>query len=80
MSKKERAKDKLQTLLDVEGYHSVDDLINDTEFGPMAGVPGICSNDGCEYSNRVDPDGADGYCENCETHTVTSAYMLMGVF
>lgn len=80
MQKKERAKDKLQTLLDIEGYHTVDDLINDCEFGPAAGVPGICTNEDCEYSIRTDPDGSDGWCEICQTHTVTSAYMLMGVF
>ena len=41
--------------------------------------PGICMNQGCSYSTEVEPDQTRGYCESCDTNTVRSAMVLMGV-
>lgn len=41
-------------------------------------APGICMNDGCDYITEVEPDQSEGYCENCDTCTVTSALVLAG--
>jgi len=33
----------------------------------------------CDYSTEMEPDQDRGWCENCETNTVVSAGMLMGI-
>lgn len=42
-------------------------------------VPGICMNPGCTYSAEVEPDQQKGWCEECETTSVTSALVLSGI-
>lgn len=57
---------------------SVSELI---ERFPVDGqVPGICMNPGCCYANAYSPAEEKGWCENCRTNTVTSAFVLGGVF
>jgi hypothetical protein len=41
--------------------------------------PAICMNKECDYSTEMEPDQDRGWCENCETNTVVSAGMLMGI-
>jgi len=70
-------KEKLKRLAELEGYDDVNDFlevwVNDSE------CPGICMNDDCEYSTEVEPDSDSGYCENCETNTVSSGLILGGL-
>lgn len=39
-------------------------------------VPGICTNSGCGYVTEYEPDQEAGWCEECETATVVSAFVL----
>jgi hypothetical protein len=66
---------KLDTLVEVEGYADVEDLIEDIMFDSVN--PGICMNEGCDYTTTVEPDCDTGYCELCNTHTVKSATNLI---
>jgi len=56
---------------------AVDTFLMDCAFDSLN--PGICQNDGCDYSTDVEPDQGSGYCENCGTKTVTSISLLMGI-
>ena len=64
----------LAELLDNEGM---------TEGGFLANyclesvVPGICTQCGKTYPQE--PDGEDGWCDHCESNTVESGLILMGV-
>jgi hypothetical protein len=42
-------------------------------------MPSICMNDGCNYSTEMEPDQDRGLCECCNTNSVTSAAILLGV-
>ena len=66
--------DKLQTLAEIEGYEDWVQLIEAVGFDSV--IPGICTNPGCEYCNRVEPDCDRGFCEECQTPTVKSAIEL----
>jgi hypothetical protein len=41
--------------------------------------PGICMNEGCDYTVEVEPDQDRGWCEACGTNTVKSAPILAGI-
>lgn len=66
--------DKLKTLAEIEGFSKVMEMLE--EFAVDAVVPGICMNEGCEYSTGVEPDCENGICENCDENTVTSCLIL----
>jgi hypothetical protein len=42
-------------------------------------VPGICMNAGCDFTTLYEPDQKEGWCEECQTRTVTSALILGGI-
>ena len=68
---------KLEQLTNYEGY---DDDLAMLERAMFDGVaPGICTNEGCDYTCTVEPDSDEGWCEECETNTVTSCLMLAGI-
>lgn len=71
--------DKLNTLLEVEGFSGITELMEDCEFGMRCGVPAICMNPDCDYVQDMEPDQNRGWCPECETNTLVSAYVLMGV-
>ena len=67
---------KLEQLAEIEGVGIVE-LI---EEGTMDSVcRGICTNKGCEYTTKVEPDQRKGFCEECGTQTVASALVLAGM-
>ena len=67
---------KLEKLADMEGM-SAEELLGQTVMGFSRA--GICTNEGCDYTDdNCDPDGAS-ICEECDTPTVQSACMLMGI-
>ena len=70
---------KLQTILDTEGFSSLEELFTDAECGIRAGVPSICMNEGCDYVIDMEPDQDRGWCDECQTNTVKSAYILAGI-
>ena len=63
----EKRQAKLDRLVEIEGYDSLDDLL-----------PAICMSDGCDYTAEMEPDQDRGWCEVCGTNTVTSALVLAG--
>lgn len=68
--------DKLGDLLANEGM-DLNSFLD--EYGLESVVPGICTNDGCEYTTDVEPDQTRGWCEFCGTQSVTSGLVLAGV-
>jgi len=40
---------------------------------------GICKNPNCSYTTEVEPDCRTGYCEECQTQTVRSLLVLLGL-
>ncbi len=74
-----RTKQKLDTILEVEGFESLEKLFEESEFGLRAGVPSICMNEGCDYVIDMEPDQDRGWCDVCKTNSVKSAYILAGI-
>lgn len=66
---------KCQTLAESYGFETIEDLLE--EYITDSICPGICSN--CDYTTEVEPDCRSGYCESCNTQTVKSAMVLMGI-
>ena len=65
---------KLQKLAELEGFDTVEAMF-DAEVHDSV-CPGICINQGCDYTTEVAPDQRKGYCENCGTQTVKSCLVL----
>ncbi len=72
-----KASDKLQTLCEIEGFESPDDLFE--EFIIDSVCPAICMNDGCDYTESMEPDQDSGWCPECQTNTLKSAMILGGI-
>lgn len=58
------------------GFVQIEEFVEAYAFDSVA--PGICMNEGCNYSTDVEPDQGRGWCENCETNTVVSGLILAG--
>lgn len=69
--------EKAQTLAEIEGFQSIEELLE--AYVTDSVCPGICMNEGCDYTIEVEPDCSEGWCEECDTNTVKSAMILMGV-
>ena len=69
--------DKIQILCDENGYNSAEQLAEDYMNDGV--VPGICMNDDCDFTAEYEPDQDKGWCEICETNSVFSLYVLMGI-
>lgn len=68
---------KINDLADVYGYENDMEMLELMAFESV--VPGICTNEDCSYTTDVEPDATDGWCEECNTGTVKSCMVLMGV-
>ena len=68
---------KLQILTEDEGFSDPMDLVESCYFGHAA--PGICMNEHCHYSTKVEPDSKGGWCEICDSQTVVSVHVLAGM-
>ena len=67
---------KISDLAEVEGM----DVMEMLERAVMDGrSPGICMNEGCNYTTEVEPDQNAGHCESCNTQTVKSCLILAGM-
>jgi len=69
--------DKLNKLANDWGYNFPEDMMEQYVCDSLH--PSICTNKECDYSTEMEPDQDRGWCENCETNTVVSAGMLMGI-
>lgn len=68
---------KLEILQEIEGYTNNLEFLKRETFDSVCA--GICTNPDCDYSCNVEPDQDKGWCEECETNTVTSSLMLAGL-
>jgi len=68
---------KLEDLLYNEGFE--DELEFADAFIHEGVVPGICMNIDCDYTTMYEPDQDSGWCEFCNTNTVCSGFILMGI-
>lgn len=68
---------KLEKLAEIEGFETSEDMLEEVGFGSV--VPGICVNPECDYTDEVEPDQEEGFCEECKTNTVKSCLVLAGV-
>ena len=72
-----KPKSKLETLADVEGFETTDDLLASAVADSVC--PGICTSPTCSYTCQTEPDQDAGWCELCGTGTVMSALILAGL-
>jgi hypothetical protein len=73
-------KQKLITLAQVEGYDSLDELLQAAALDSVS--PAICvnpDNPQCNYTCGMEPDEDRGWCEECSRNTMKSALILAGV-
>ena len=77
LSSKSNTADKLKTLLGLYDYENTDDFAH--HYITDSIVPGICMNDGCEATYDYEPDQTEGWCDECETNSVKSGFILMGI-
>ena len=68
---------KLNKLANDWGYNFPEDMMEEYVCDSLH--PAICMNKECDYSTEMEPDQDRGWCENCETNTVVSEGMLMGI-
>jgi len=61
---------KLNTLVRLSGFDCEVDFLSACCSDTV--VTGICMNAHCDYTDDVEPDCNDGYCEDCETSSVQS--------
>ena len=69
--------EKQQKLAEVEGFDDIMALLEERHIDSV--IPGICMNEGCDYTTGVEPDCEKGWCEACNTQTVKSASVLAGI-
>lgn len=68
---------KLTLLVQSEGYETLETMLEEIISDSVS--PGICMNDGCDYTCEVEPDQDAGWCEECRTNSVKSALVLAGL-
>jgi hypothetical protein len=67
---------KLKTLLEIEGL-TLEDFLE--QYALESCVPAICMNKNCDAVYEYEPDQDRGYCEECETNSVKSGLILLGI-
>lgn len=70
-----RAQELLEVLASVEGCETPFDLLDRVIHDSI--VPAICCNENCGYTTDLEPDSREGYCDECESHSMISAIELM---
>jgi len=71
---------KLATLAQVEGYDTLDELLQAAALDSVS--PAICvnpDNPQCNYTCEMEPDQDRGWSEECSRNTMKSALILAGV-
>lgn len=67
---------KLERLAELEEM-DIDEMLENATYDSIS--PGICVNEGCDYTTETEPDSDSGWCENCSTNTVMSCLRLAGI-
>ena len=68
---------KLELLMEIEGFE--DELEFGHHFFNEGTVPGICMNEDCDATYHYEPDQTEGWCDCCNTNSVKSGFILMGI-
>ena len=68
---------KLQKLIEEYGYD--DGIAMLEEYGDISIVPAICMNKDCDARYEYEPDQDKGWCSECNTGSVKSLLILMGI-
>ena len=71
---------KLAQLVELEGFESETALFEAAVADSVC--PAICcnpDNPACDYTAEMEPDQAQGWCNDCERGTVVSALVLGGL-
>lgn len=68
---------KLRVLYSEEGITTRTEFLK--LYGGESAVPAICSNEACDYTDLMEPDQDEGWCPECETNTLVSGLILLGV-
>ena len=69
---------KLEELVEIEGFEK-DTLAFLQAFSHDSVCPAICMNPGCSYTSELEPDQTEGWCEECDTGSMKSGFVLAGV-
>ena len=72
-----RDQDKLNKLLEIEGYDTLDELLEAVFSDSVS--PAICMNEGCDYACEMEPDQDRGWCDECQTNSMKAAPVLAGL-
>lgn len=68
---------KLIALMKDQGHPDHDDVTGFlAPFVMDSVVPGICMNEGCDYTTDCEPDATANWCECCDANSVCSALTL----
>ena len=70
----EQRQAKLDTLIEAEGFPDQASILE--AFITDSVAPAICMNDGCDYTTEMEQDQDRGWCEQCNTGTVVSLFIL----
>ena len=68
---------KLAKLLEIEGYDSVEALMEAVFSDSVS--PAICMNDECDFTCEMEPDQDGGWCDERRTNTMKAAPVLAGL-
>ena len=68
---------KLKKLMEVEGIENFNAL--EFELSDYGDCPCICMNKDCNCVEYYEPDQDIGWCPECETNSMKSAFVLMGL-
>ena len=68
---------KLGKLLEIEGYDSVEALMEAVFSDSVS--PAICMSPDCDYVCEMEPDQTEGWCDECRANTMTAAPILAGL-
>lgn len=68
--------DKIKALVDEYGFEDAQEM--GEEYITQGTCPGICNNSGCNATYEYEHDSWRGWCEECNTPSVKSIYVLMG--
>lgn len=68
---------KINKLCQEWGYISYINMMKD--YQPENMSPGICMNENCNFTDDVEHDQSNGFCEVCEEKTVASIFAIIGV-
>ena len=68
---------KIDKLAKSEGYDNPEDMVTDKGLDGV--VPAICMNPDCDHTETMEPDQSKGWCPDCQSNTMKSCLVLMGL-